>query len=212
MKPFPVSCREAPKHRELRAGPAVGHLQRPEREAPAAGEPLDQTTGHSVRHLSHCLLRQGEPDGEDAHLAAHRRKSMPASTHTVYLSPGLISVEMAAGSTGVTLYVNQLIKSLLLSFERISLQGSRSVYAAPIMLPALFVLAQGHAGAEQAKSFAVKQSFSNFHIGSRDVLNRFLSSAVAFKDSFSSCRKYNIYCFMVLPDTKTSSSSAAPCV
>lgn len=71
-----LCCREAPKHRELRAGPAVRDLQRSEREAPATSQPLDQTSGHPVRHLPHRLLSQGEPDGEDAHPAAHRRKSM----------------------------------------------------------------------------------------------------------------------------------------
>lgn len=50
------------------------------------------------------------------------------------------------------LYINHLIKS------PVSLQGSLSVYIASVILPALFVLAQGQTGAAQAKSFAVKQS------------------------------------------------------
>lgn len=50
------------------------------------------------------------------------------------------------------LYMNHLIKSLLSSFERFSLQGRLSVYIASIMLPALSVLAQGHTGAAQDKS------------------------------------------------------------
>lgn len=74
--------REAPKHRELRAGAAVGDIQRSEREAPAPGQPLDQTTGDPVRHLPHRLLGQGEPDGEDAHPAPHRRKSMSKPRHS----------------------------------------------------------------------------------------------------------------------------------
>lgn len=48
--------------------------------------------------------------------------------------------------------MNHLIKSLLSSFERFSLQGRLSVYIASIMLPALSVLAQGHTGAAQDKS------------------------------------------------------------
>lgn len=67
--------RQAPKHWELGAGPAVRDIQCSERKAPATSQPLDQTAGHPVRHLPHRILCQREPDGEDAHPAAHRRKS-----------------------------------------------------------------------------------------------------------------------------------------
>lgn len=82
------------------------------------------------------------------------------SNDMVYLSSGAISFYFTVNNTGVTLYINHLIKPLLLAFEHVSLQGSLSVDIASITLSALFVLAQGHTGAAQAKSFTDKQSLN----------------------------------------------------
>lgn len=66
--------REAQECRRLGARAALRRVQREEREAGAAREPLVQASGHPVRHVPHRLLGETRPHWQDAHPAAHRRK------------------------------------------------------------------------------------------------------------------------------------------
>ena len=81
------SRRKTSQRGELGASAAVGHVQRAQREAPAAGEPLEQAPGHPVRYLSHRVLHQRQPDGQDAHPAPDWRKGKETGTPGLYHWP-----------------------------------------------------------------------------------------------------------------------------
>lgn len=66
--------RKAQECRRLGARAALWRVQREEREAGAAREPLVQASGHPVWYLPHRLLSQARSHWQDAHPAAHRRK------------------------------------------------------------------------------------------------------------------------------------------
>lgn len=81
-----------------------------------------------------------------------------------------------------------------------------SVYIASIILPARFVLAQGHTGAVRAKSFIVKEfsaAFRNVHIWSQDTLEPFrvLKRDIDGHFLFMFLEKH-IFVQLLFPDTK----------
>lgn len=66
--------REAQECWRLGARAALWRVQREEREAGAARQPLVQASRHPVWHLPHRVLRQTRSHWQDAYPAAHRRK------------------------------------------------------------------------------------------------------------------------------------------
>lgn len=91
------------------------------------------------------------------------------SNHVVYLSPWAV-ISLKKRPVIIIIAPDEATSAVL---KRVSLQRRWSVYTASIILPAWFVLAQGHTGTARAKSFIVKEfsaTFWNFHIWGQDTL------------------------------------------
>lgn len=99
--------------------------------------------------------------------SCHSSEEKYESNHVVYYSlQAMIFFKFNVDNTFVMLCINGHSTTWWshLSSTHISLQWSFPVYIALIILPALFVLAQGQTGIVEAKSFIVKQFLNNFKL------------------------------------------------
>lgn len=71
---LPPPSRQASQRWRLGARADLWGVQRAQREAGSAGEPLVEAPGHAEWDLPHCLICETRPHGQDAHPPSHRRK------------------------------------------------------------------------------------------------------------------------------------------